>query len=430
MNYEETVKYLFEQLPLFSRIGVAAYKEDITNTVRLCNLIGNPQNKIKTIHIAGTNGKGSTSHMLAAILQKSGYRTGLYTSPHLKDFRERIRVNGELISKDFVVSFMHDISENLEDISPSFFELTVAMALEYFCKQSVDIAIIETGLGGRLDSTNVITPELSIITNIGYDHMNILGDTLQKIAFEKGGIIKYNVPVILGEAISETLPVFTAQAAKQSAKLILAEQCFKFVEADITSHTMKVLVNNLNTNVQSRYTLDLNGIYQQKNLITVLTALEALRSMHYVIPEVAVTEALRDVKNITGLHGRWDVIQENPLIVLDVAHNIDGMKQLLQQLFSADYQKLHVIFGIVKDKDAEGILSILPKEAVYYFTKARIPRALPEEELWKKAHLYELHGNHYPNVNVALTAARTNAGEKDIIIICGSVYLVGEVEFD
>ena len=428
MNYQETVAYLYDQLPLYSCIGTAAYKEDITNTVKLCAAIGNPQNKIKTIHVAGTNGKGSTSHMLAAIFQSSGYRTGLYTSPHLHDFRERIRLNGELISREFIVSFIDRIRSVSEEIKPSFFELTVAMALEYFVEESVDIAIIETGLGGRLDSTNIILPELSIITNIGYDHMNILGDTLEQIAFEKAGIIKPNVPVIIGEALDNTLPVFSSRAAQCNAPLLLAEDSFKILSTKSTTQMLEVTVRDLNTQIKDSYALDLNGIYQQKNLRTVLTAINVLRTQGFIIPDSAIEKALRAVKILTGLRGRWDVINENPLIVLDVAHNADGMEQVLHQIRSTTYKNLHIIFGMVKDKAIEKILKLLPADAIYYFTKANIPRALNENELSLLAAQYGLVGRQYPHVNMALLAAKEQADVKDLILVCGSVFLVGEVE--
>ena len=429
MNYEETLSYLYQQLPLFSRTGAAAYKEDITNTVKLCNAIGNPQTKIRTIHIAGTNGKGSTSHMLAAILQQCGYVTGLYTSPHLKDFRERIRINGEMISKDFIVDFVERTKKISEEIEPSFFELTVAMALEYFQEQQVDIAIIETGLGGRLDSTNIILPELSIITNIGYDHMNILGNTLEKIAFEKAGIIKPNTPVVVGETLKETLHIFEEQAEKRQAPIIFAEKAFSIEEVKYTNQQLIVTLKNTDDQLSYSYELDLNGNYQQKNLRTVITAVREIRKLGFNLNEEKVHKALSKVKSLTGLFGRWDVIHLKPLVILDVAHNVDGIKQVLQQIRSSSYRKLHIVIGMVHDKDIDSVLKLLPKiETLYYFTKASIPRAMPENDLQSKAAVYNLKGNTFPEVNVALRNALMNAHEDDIIIVCGSVYLVGEVD--
>ena len=428
MTYQQTLDYLVTKLPLFSKIGAAAYKKDITNTVLLCKAAGNPQNKIRTIHVAGTNGKGSVSHMLAAIFQRSGYKTGLYTSPHLKDFRERIKIDGEFISEDFIVSFVEKMKDISEEISPSFFELTVVMALQYFAEEKVDIAIIETGLGGRLDSTNVITPELSIITNIGYDHMNILGDTLEKIAFEKAGIIKPNLPVVIGESIPETKNIFLDTARSCNAKIVFAEEKFNISKSDLKVDALEVEVFETDDQQKERYSLDLNGIYQQKNLLTVLTAVEELNNRGFNLDKENVRSALASVKKLTGLHGRWDVIHQQPMIALDVAHNEDGIRQLLHQVSLCNYKKLHIVFGIVKDKNADKILSLLPKDAKYYFTRSQIPRALPEDELLEKAKAYNLTGEKYREVNEALQAAKNNADKKDLIVVCGSVFLVGEVE--
>lgn len=427
MTYQQTLDYLTTKLPLFSKIGVAAYKKDITNTVLLCEAAGNPQNKIKTIHVAGTNGKGSVSHMLAAIFQQCGYRTGLYTSPHLKDFKERIKVNGEFVEENFIISFVEKMKSISEEIEPSFFELTVVMALQYFAEQKTDIVIIETGLGGRLDSTNVITPLLSIITNIGYDHMNILGDSLEKIAFEKAGIIKKNVPVVIGETIPETKNIFLEKAKECNSKIIFAEDEFDFTNSVLRSSELEVEVLKINSGEKEKYILDLNGIYQQKNLRTVLTAVEELNTIGFSLERKKIKAALASVKKFTGLHGRWDVIQQEPMIALDVAHNEDGIKQLLYQISLCNYKHLHIVFGIVKDKDANKILSLLPKNAAYYFTKAQIPRALPEDELNAKAKEFNLYGEEYPQVNAALKAATGKADKDDLIVVCGSVFLIGEV---
>ncbi|MEO6456454.1 MAG: Mur ligase family protein, partial [Ginsengibacter sp.] len=324
MTYQETLQYLYTNLPMFSRSGAIAYKKDITNTVLLCEAIGNPQNKIKTIHVAGTNGKGSVSHMLAAVFQQSGYKTGLYTSPHLKDFRERIKIDGIMIPEDFIVSFVERIKEISEKIKPSFFELTVAMMLAWFAEQQVDIAIVETGLGGRLDSTNIVKPELSVITNIGYDHMNILGNTLQEIAFEKAGIIKEKIPVIIGETLPETKPVFLSAATGCNAEITFAEEEYAVTNFELHIDKLNVEVKNTNTQQIQNYTLDLNGIYQKNNLRTVITAIDVLVKSGYSFNAEKMHLALGKVKDLNGLHGRWDVIRHHPVTVLDVAHNEDG----------------------------------------------------------------------------------------------------------
>ena len=430
MTYQQTLDYLVTKLPLFSKVGAAAYKKDITNTVLLCDASGNPQNKIRTIHVAGTNGKGSTSHMLAAIFQQCGYKTGLYTSPHLKDFRERIKVDGNWIEENFIISFVEKMKDISEKISPSFFELTVVMALQYFAEQKVDIAIIETGLGGRLDSTNVITPVLSIITNIGYDHMNILGDTLEKIAFEKAGIIKPNVPVVIGESLPETKNIFLEKAKQCKSEIIFAETEYIITDSFLKINELDVEVIDSASNKKEKYILDLNGIYQQKNLVTVLAAIDELNNLGYNLEKENISSALASVKKITGLHGRWDVIKQEPMIALDVAHNEDGIKQLLHQISLCKYEHLHIIFGIVKDKDADKILSLLPKDAMYYFTRSQIPRALPEDELAAKAKQFDLHGEKFSEVNEALRAAMAKAHKEDLIVVCGSVFLVGEVNLN
>ncbi len=429
MTYEQTLHYLYNKLPLYSSIGRRAYKADLKNTIALCNFLGNPEKKIKTVHVAGTNGKGSTSHMLAAIFQQAGYKTGLYTSPHLKDFRERIKVNGEMISRDFVVDYLEKIKSFSETIEPSFFELTFVMALEYFAHQKTGIAIIETGLGGRLDSTNVITPELSVITNIAYDHMDILGDSLDKIAFEKAGIIKPDIPVVIGETIPETKAVFQNKATETGSPIFFAENKYKIISAVNKAETLEVVVKNFNKNRNEKYLLDLNGLYQQKNLATVLTSLDAIKNK-FPTKDEDIFVALMNVKKYTGLNGRWDVIHKEPLIVLDVAHNEDGIKNLVNQIRHTDHNHLHIVFGMVKDKEIEKVLSHLPAEAKYYFTKAQIARALPEKELLERAEKFHLEGNPFPEVNMALKAALANASANDLIIVCGSVFIVGEVNIE
>lgn len=426
MTYQETLHYLFTRLPMFSRIGTDAYKKDLTNTIRLCGALGDPQKKFKTIHIAGTNGKGSTSHMLAAILQTAGYKTGLYTSPHLKDFRERIKINGQVCSEEFVIDFTERIKPLINEIEPSFFEITVAMAFDHFAKQGVDVAVIEVGLGGRLDSTNIITPELSVITNIGWDHMNLLGDTLEKIATEKAGIIKKGIPAVIGEVIPETRSVFDSYAT--SAPLIYAQERRWMAGWDYEHHLLKVEVVDKANNEHHHYQLDLPGIYQTKNLLTVLEAAHQLHLQGWRTDTATIQKALQHVKKLTGLHGRWELIQNNPAVILDVGHNVDGVKQLSRQLELTDYDHLHIITGMVKDKDVDAVLALLPQDATYYFTQAQIPRALDAMTLQQKAAGHLLIGNTYPNVNEALQHALAHAHKNDLILVCGSVFLVGEVK--
>jgi len=410
---------------MFSRIGAAAFKKDLTNTLRLCEELGNPQQQFKSIHIAGTNGKGSTSHMLAAILQTAGYRTGLYTSPHLKDFRERIKVNGQWCEEEFVTDFTQRIQPLINEIEPSFFEITVAMAFDYFAKQKVDIAVIEVGLGGRFDSTNIIIPELSIITNIGWDHMNILGDTLEKIAFEKAGIIKKGIPVVIGEVINESKNVFENLAA--GSQISYAEEKRYVAGWQYEHHELSVEVVDKTNDSHHTYQLDIPGIYQTKNLLTVLEAAHQLQLQGWNTGIDIVQKALPHVKRLTGLHGRWEVIHHNPTVILDVGHNVDGMAQLTKQIELSDYHHLHIVIGMVKDKEIDAVLQLLPKHATYYFTQAQIPRALDANSLQLTAKSLQLHGNTFDNVNSALQNAISHSHKDDMILVCGSVFLVGEV---
>jgi dihydrofolate synthase / folylpolyglutamate synthase len=428
MTYKETLAYLYEQLPMFTRIGAAAYKKDLHNTIELCESLGNPQHQFKSVHIAGTNGKGSTSHMLAAILHQSGYKTGLYTSPHIKDFGERIRINGQMIDESFVVEFVERTKPLYEKIQPSFFELTVAMAFDYFAREKVDIAIIETGLGGRLDSTNIVTPLLSIITNIGYDHMNLLGNTLKEIAWQKAGIIKQATPVIIGEVLPETNAVFVQEANEKEAPLYFAQSKYMVEFIEPTGNLLFCNVKELRANTVEKLRLDLNGIYQAKNICTVLCAVENLRTQGYEIPEAALHYALEHVRQLTGIRGRWDIIQQHPTIIQDVAHNPDGIKQVLFQL-NTSYPKaqIHFVLGFVKDKDVSNILQLLPPAARYYFTNAHIPRALPHQELLQMAAPYGLNGLSFDNVNDAIAAAKELADSDDVIVICGSFFIIGEI---
>jgi dihydrofolate synthase / folylpolyglutamate synthase len=428
-SYRQTLDYLFSRLPMFSRIGAAAYKKDLTNIRRLCELLGNPQDKFRTIHIAGTNGKGSVSHMLAAILQTAGYKTGLYTSPHLKDFGERIRLNGAMVSEDFVVDFTEKIKPAIEEIEPSFFEITVAMAFDYFAGQQVDVAIVETGLGGRFDSTNIVLPVLSVITNIGWDHMNILGDSLEKIAFEKAGIIKENTPVVMGEVLDETERVFRAVSNEKNAPLVFAFENRQAINWEWEKHELVVEVAKKGSSDHQLYRLDLPGIYQTKNLVTVLESCSQLKQLGWNIEEKDIKTGLQKTKLITGLHGRWEVIEDHPLIVLDVAHNQDGIRQVLEQVETTDHEHLHIIIGVVKDKEIDKVLALLPKLAMYYFTQAQIPRALEAGQLKQEAKKFELTGEVYESVNQALKAAKENAGKKDLVLVCGSIFLVAEVDY-
>ena len=412
---------------MFSRMGSAAFRKDLVNIKLLCEALGNPHEKFKSIHVAGTNGKGSVSHMLAAIFQKASYKTGLYTSPHLYDFRERIKIDGVMLSEDFVVEFVDKIKPLIERLEPSFFEITVAMAFDVFARQQIDIAIIEVGLGGRLDSTNIITPELSVITNIGWDHMNMLGSTLEEIAVEKAGIIKPGVPVIIGELHPETKPVFEKRASEVNAPLFYAEDMFTDVSYQLYHDHLAVQYKKEDDQLVNIQT-DLTGIYQIQNVGTVLTAVEVLQRLEWKLEEETVRTALPVAKAITGLMGRWDVIHQNPTIILEVAHNKNGIEKMLAHLNQISFHYLHIVMGVVKDKDVEQIFALLPKSATYYFTQAHIPRALPAAELKEKAALMALSGNAFDDVNAALQKALEDAAKEDVIIVCGSIFLVAEVD--
>ncbi len=427
MNYQQTLDYMYSQLPMFHRIGAAAYKPDLKNTIQLCELIGNPQNNFKTIHVAGTNGKGSTSHLLASIFQEAGYKTGLYTSPHLKDFRERIRVNGEKISRNFVVDFIKNNKVNAEEIKPSFFELTVAMAFSFFHEEEVDFAIIETGLGGRLDSTNVITPELSIITNISLDHQNLLGKELSTIAGEKAGIIKEGIPIVIGERESETDFVFIEKAKKEKSKIIFASD-------DYSTSKVKTIDNYIIVNVMNKEEIifpelksALIGNYQLKNISTVIASVEIINENKIAdLPNTAVYEGIKNVVKNTFLMGRWQILNKKPLIVCDTAHNESGLKLVMEMIESSTYRNLHMVFGMVNDKDVDKVLAMLPQNAIYYFCKANIPRALDVLELEEKAGKFNLVGNVFNDVPSALNSAKNNAQIDDMIFIGGSTFIVAD----
>lgn len=425
MNYQQTIDYLYNTLPMFSRMGSAAFKKDLTNTLILCKRLNDPHKKFKSIHVAGTNGKGSVSHILASIFQTAGYKTGLHTSPHLYDFRERIKINGTMIDEEFVIDFVEKIKPAIAEIQPSFFEITVAMAFDYFARQKVDIAVVEVGLGGRLDSTNIISPQLSVITNIGWDHMNMLGNSLEEIAFEKAGIIKENTPVVIGEKKQATAKLFETIAQQKNAKLFFAEDRFTVEEYKLSKHHLDISVLDKYSSIHSNYELDLPGIYQAKNILTVLQSVTLLKE--WKISEQHIQFALQNVKKLTGLHGRWETIRNKPTVVLEVAHNKDGMEQMLEHLKKMNYHKLHIILGMVKDKDVDLVLQVLPQDAAYYFTQAAIPRALDAKLLQAKAARFSLTGTNYKNVNIALQQALTEASKEDLIIICGSIFLVAEV---
>ncbi|MFM1774621.1 MAG: hypothetical protein RJA53_231 [Bacteroidota bacterium] len=426
MNYAHTLEYLFTQLPMFSRVGAAAYKPDLTNTIKLCEALGNPQHHFKSIHVAGTNGKGSTSHMLASILQTAGYKTGLYTSPHLVDFRERIKIDGVYCSKEFVVEFTEKIKPLISTIKPSFFEITVAMAFSYFAKQNVDIAVIEVGLGGRLDSTNIITPEVSVITNIGLDHTQFLGDTIPQIASEKAGIIKKDVPCIVSEYTEETKPVF--DAASIHTNLAYGSELYSILDTKYAHDYLWIKVLNKKTEDVQTYQLDLNGSYQAKNVQGVLGAVRILQTKGWQISNQHILDGLSHVKKNTGLYGRWQMISTSPTTVVDVAHNVAGIQTLLAQIKLVNHQQLHIVFGMVKDKDIDSVLALLPTQATYYFTQAQIERAFDATELQQKAGQHGLTGNVFAHVNEAIAAAQKQAKVTDLIVVCGSVFLVGEIE--
>ncbi len=430
LNYQQTLEYLFSQLPMFQRIGAAAYKADLTNTIAICKLLANPENKFKSIHIAGTNGKGSTSHYLASVLQSAGYKVGLYTSPHLKDFRERIKINGNMIPEQYVIDFVEKYKTDFEKIQPSFFEMTVGLAFEYFASQHVDIAIIETGLGGRLDSTNVIQPLLSIITNISIDHVAFLGDTLEKIATEKAGIIKPKTTVIIGETTTETKSVFIKKAIEQNAPIVFADSVFKIKNIHLMNTGQLLLNMDIDKNGELLYVdlkSELLGLYQQKNIPTVLAAIEQLIAAGFIITKEQIREGFQHVIRNTGLMGRWHVLSQLPLIIADTGHNEAGIKEVVAQLQQTPHDHLHFVLGMVNDKDISAVLDLLPKAATYYFCRANIPRAMDAFQLKNLAQKKGLNGNVYPSVLSALEVAKTIAQQKDLIIVAGSTFIVAEV---
>lgn len=424
MNYDETIEFMFNSLPMYQRIGQAAYKADLNNALLLDEYTKHPHKSFKTIHVAGTNGKGSVSHSIASILQESGYKTGLYTSPHLLDYRERIRVNGEEISKEFVTYFINTHKKFIESLQLSFFEMSVALAFCYykFCK--VDVAVIEVGMGGRLDSTNVITPELSIITNIGIDHTQFLGDTYEKIAGEKAGIIKPGVSVVIGERQPATAAVFEKKAKETKSKISFASDNYS---AKLISFHDSFSKYMLTKNEEFTLNFGLSGIYQERNIATVLESVDQLRKCGFIISDNALQSGLKNIVQNTGLRGRWEILNDKPLTICDTGHNREGLEYVLAQLESLKYKTLRIIVGFVNDKNVDSVLPLFPKNAEYYFTRASIPRAMDENILKEKAKMFGLKGEVYSNVNSAYTSAVNNSDEKDLIFIGGSTFIVADL---
>lgn len=421
MNYQETLQYLYDRLPVFHLVGADAYKPGLDNTYRLMSKLENPHQKFRSVHVAGTNGKGSVSHYMAAILQEAGYTVGLYTSPHLVDFGERIRVNGQMIEQQYVVDFIEKHIDSIENIQPSFFELTMSMAFSYFADKQVDIAVIEVGLGGRLDSTNIISPELSIITNIGFDHIEFLGNTLPQIALEKAGIIKPEIPVVIGESLPETKPVFSLKSLEMQADIFFAEDREKPVFIRYEQDKMVFSYK------QKEYYSGLNGIYQLKNLATVITASKILNDRTvFKISENALRKGIEHVCLLTGFRGRWELLSNNPKIIADTSHNVQGIQVVVNQLKYQQYKTLRIIIGMVNDKDISGVLKLLPVNAVYYFTEAQVKRALSATMLKEIAIKFNLSGDSFESIKDAVKKAKSDAHKDDLILITGSNFVVGE----
>lgn len=426
MQYAEAIDYLYSRLPVFHRIGPKALKPGLGNTLALCEALGNPHQYFRSIHVAGTNGKGSTSHMLAAVYQSAGYRVGLYTSPHLQSFTERIRLNGQPIAEADVARFVHQHRDLIESIEPSFFEVTVAMAFAFFARQQVDLAVIEVGLGGRLDSTNIITPQASVITNIGYDHTDILGDTLPDIAREKAGIIKAGVPVVIGETHPETQFVFSKRASEQKAPIQFADSLYAVADKGIQNGKRQVRVWNQGEISATRYELDLLGHYQLRNLPGVLGTLEVLQATWPVADE-SIYEGLANVVTLTGLKGRFQILQQRPLVIADTAHNQAGLEALFETIQSLPHQTLRIVLGLVADKDRTKIVMSLPSTATYYFCQAQSPRSLPVSDLQQEAARLGRRGEAFTDVNNALSGALAEADPADLILITGSNYTIAEL---
>ena len=422
MNYQETTQYLFKSTPVFEHVGASAYKEGLYNTRALDAHFGHPHREYKTIHVGGTNGKGSCSHSLAAILQSAGYRVGLCTSPHLVDFRERIRVNGRCVSERYVTDFVEQEKAFFEPLHPSFFELTTAMAFKYFSEQQVDIAVVEVGLGGRLDCTNIITPQLSIITNISKDHTQFLGNTLRQIASEKAGIIKVGVPVVIGEATEETRPVFERKAREVGAPIIFAEDH----QLVLSSRSLPGGGREYHTRMGD-FMGELAGDYQEKNMNTIITALKLLRKQGVTCPEDSFSRGINHVHELTGLTGRWQRIHERPLVICDTGHNIGGWQYLTRQISAQSCEQVRIVFGMVDDKDIDAVMDILPKDAVYYWTQAFSLRAIPVKDIKRRGDLRNLRGTCFDTVEEAYVKALGDASENDFVFIGGSSYVVADL---
>lgn len=405
MNYSETLHYLLEQLPMFQKTGASAYRKDLHNIIELCGILGNPQNDLRFIHVAGTNGKGSVTHIIASILQEQGYKVGVFVSPHYTDYRERIKINGKLINKKFITRFVTENIDKFKTINASFFEITNAMAFAYFKEKETDFVVLETGMGGRLDSTNIVTPLLSVITNISFDHQQFLGNTLPLIAAEKAGIIKPKIPAVIGETQKETKPVFVKKARQTKSKIVFAD------------------AKKRNLNMKT----DLQGTYQKKNINTALAAIEELQKLKVKISGKAIHRGLKNVTGNTSFIGRWMVMRKKPFIIFDSAHNEGGLRELKQGLANLKYNKLHFVYGTVGDKDISTNLSLLPEKAIYYFCNANIPRAMDAKQLQEQAAKYKLIGGAYSSVRKALKAAKQHAGKDDLIMVVGSVFVVAEV---
>jgi dihydrofolate synthase/folylpolyglutamate synthase len=430
-TYSEVLDYLYARLPIFQRIGPAAYKGSLDNIIKLCDALGNPQKQFPAIHVAGTNGKGSTSHYIASVLQSAGYKNvGLHTSPHLKDFRERIKVAGIPMPEQDVIDFVNEYKVLTEQIDCSFFELSVAMTFWYFAKQKCEIAVIETGLGGRLDSTNIISPVVSVITNISFDHMTLLGNTLPLIATEKAGIIKKNIPVVVGETQEETKEIFEQKAKENNSAICFADSIYKAMNPQHIQENNKLYLSvdvlKNNQPYLEKLKSELNGLYQQKNICTLLTTVDVLNNSGYKISTENIRNGIAKVISQTGLLGRWQTISQNPLTIADTGHNIAGIKEVLNQLAITPYKHLHFVFGMVNDKEPDSVLKLLPKNATYYFCKANIPRALPEKELANIAAKYELRGECFSTVKEALQTAQAKAGKDDLVFVGGSTFIVAE----
>ncbi|TPG66014.1 bifunctional folylpolyglutamate synthase/dihydrofolate synthase [Hymenobacter nivis] len=433
MNYEETLGFLYAQLPMYQRVGAAGFKKGLGNTEALLAAMGHPERRFRSVHVAGTNGKGSSSHLLAAVLQSAGYRVGLYTSPHLRAFTERVRLNGQELAPDYLVAWVEKWRLLFAEVQPSFFEMCVALAFCYFADEAVDVAVVEVGLGGRLDSTNVITPLVSLITNISYDHQAMLGDTLPEIAGEKAGIIKPGVPVVVSQTQAEVAAVFTAKAAAEAAPLTWADRAYAVVPAaagapaDAAAGTQQFDVTRAGAPYLPGVAVGLLGDYQALNLPGVLAVLEELRTQGFALPEAAVRQGLREVGALTGLRGRWSILGHAPLVVADTGHNEAGLRLVMQQLRQVPHERLHLVIGTVNDKDVGPVLALLPPEATYYFCQADIPRALPADELAARAAAAGLQGRAYGPVAAAVAAARAAAAPADVVFIGGSTFVVAEV---